>query len=1078
VEISRVPDRPDASRRQLTVLCCDLVDASRLANQFDPEDFRDLIQAYQAACTAVIQHYEGAMVQDHGTGFVAYFGYPVAQEDATSRAVHTGLDIVAALGTLNNRLACAKGIRLQVHLGIHTGLVVVGEHDTEGRHIQLAFGNTPHVASQIQALAAPDTVVISATAARLVQGLFVCREVVIPVDQESVIPEPVMQVLGASDAQSRFEVARQRGLRPLVGREQELELMLKLWEQSRQGHGQGLLLCGEAGIGKSRLLEALRQQVESQTHNCKVFRCVASAQQSALHPVIVYLQQHFQWCCDEPPATQLTALEKMLQACDMPLPEHIPLFAMLLSIPLDASYARITVSPEQQRRKLLESVVTWLLQEAERQPGLVIWEDVHWADPSTLALLSLCLDQLPRAPFFTLCTYRPTFQPPWSSRSYLTSLMLNGLNCDQVTQMVAYATGGKPLPAEVLQEVIAKSDGVPLYVEEILKMMLESGLVCEAGEQYIRRGPMPATAIPETLHDLLMARLDHLGAAREVAQLGAMLGREFPYELLRAVAPLEESVLQQRLEQLVAAEFLYQRGLPPRASYVFKHVLIQDAAYQSLLKSARRQYHSRIARVLSEQFPEMCNTQPELLAHHYTQAGHFMQAIPYWQQAGQYASQRSAYMEAINHLTQGLALIETLPASSARLQQELSLCITLGPVLMSLKGYGAPEVQAVYARARELCHQLEDNPQHFPVLWGLYSFYLVRAAYPTAHALAQQCLLMAQHADDPVLLLQAHLALGETLFWLGEVDSARTHLEHSLRLYDTQQHRPHAFLYGNNPAVVCHTYSALALWWRGYADQALAVMHNAVRLAQELAHPPSLAWALVCLALLHSLRREAQAVQAQAEAVMALSSREGFPFWSAVGTILQGWARVEQGRDAEGRLLMQQGLDAYQSTGAELGRPYFLALLAGACGKAAETEAGLQLLAEARLASERSGERISVPELYRLTGDLLSIPRTTTPEAKPDKQREGDAAAWVQQAFDMAHHQGAQLWKLRAAMSLSRLWQQQGKGDQARYLLAEVYDGLTEGFDTADLQDCKALLEALRACCEAARLSQLGHGGS
>jgi predicted ATPase len=824
-------------------------------------------------------------------------------------------------------------------------------------------------------------------------------------------------------------------------------------------------LCGEAGIGKSRLLEALRQRMEGQTHNCKIFLCVASAQQSALHPVIVYLQQRFQWRHDEPPALQLAVIEQMLQACDMPLQEHLPLFATLLSIPLDASYARLTLAPEQQRRKLLESVITWLLREAEGQPGLVIWEDVHWADPSTLALLSLFLDQLPRAPFFTLCTYRPTFQPPWSARSYLTPLMLNGLNRDQVTQMVTYATAGQPLPPEVLQEVIVKSDGVPLYVEELLQMMLESEWVGESGGHYTRR-PMPATTIPETLHDLLMARLDRLGAAREVAQLGAMLGREFSYELLRAVVPLEEATLQQHLEQLVAAEFLFQRGLPPQASYVFKHVLIQDTAYQSLLKRTRRQYHSRIACVLREQFPDTCHAQPELLAHHYMQAGNSLQAIPYWQQAGQCASERSAYMEAITHLTQGLALIETLPDSSERLQHELSLRTTLGPVLMSLKGYGAPEVQDVYARARQLCHQLEDHPQYFPVLWGLYSFYLVRAEYPTAHELAQQCLHIAQHADDPVLLLHAHLALGETLFWLGEVDAARVHFTHSLRLYDTQQHRPHAFLYGNNPAVVCQTYTALALWWRGDVDQALPVMHRAVCLAQELAHSPSLAWACVCLALLHSLRREARAVQAQAEAVIALSTREGFPFWAAVGTILHGWAQVEQGRDVEGMLLMQQGLEAYEATGAELGRPYFLVLLADAYGQAGETEAGLQLLAAARLASERSGEQIAAPEVYRLTGELLSRQSPTLPQAKPAKQPEADAAAYIQRALDMAVQQGAQLWRLRAAMSLSRLWQQQGKEDQVTTLLADVYTEFTEGFDTADLQECKALLAALRPHCE------------
>jgi predicted ATPase/class 3 adenylate cyclase len=1060
------PER-DALRRQLTVVCCDLVEASQLARQLPPEDFRDVIQAYQAMCTDIIQRFEGSIARDYGVEMMLHFGSPLAQEDASCRAIHTALAIVEALGLLNQRLQLMPPHRLSVRLGIHTGMAVVEEPSEGGSRTQLAFGETPYVARELQALAEPDTVVISAATARLVHGLFVCRDLEATPNSDGPRSQGLVQVLRASEAQSRFEVAQRQGLRPLVGREQELGQLWQCWEKIRHGRGYSVLICGEAGIGKSRLVEALREQVEhaeaasEAAPTWRVFRCGSSTQQSTFHPVIVHLQQCLQWRRYDSPAIKLATLEEMLQSSALPLAEAVPLFAALLSVPLDGRYEPLALAPERQRQKTLEAIMTWLLQESARCPSLIVWEDLHWADPSTLELISLLIDQIPMAPVLILLTCRPTFQPSWSPRSYVVPLMLNRLEPDQVGQMVANELAGYRLSAEVLQEIITKSDGIPLFVEELLMRLTSSGLIhSESAPTVLPEGDLPL-AIPSTLHDLLMTRLDPLNPGREMAQLGAMLGREFDYEVLLAVTKHDEPTVRQGLAQLVDAELLYQRGLPPRASYLFKHALIQDVAYQSLLDSARLQHHRQIAQTLEEQFPDVRETQPELLAHHYTAGECAAQAVYYWLQAGQYARERSAYAEAINHLTRGLTLLETLPTSHERVQHELALQLTLGPVFMTMKGYGAPEVKRVYARARELCRQVGDHSRYFSALWGLYSFYLVRAEYPTAYEFAQQLHTIAQHEDDSEHRLRAHLALGETLFWRGEMEAAQPNFEQSLHLYNDHQTRPSTVLYEQDPAVLCRTYSALAMWWGGQADQALQAMQAATLHARQLAHPPSLAWVLLCLTLLHSLRREAAAVQAGAVEVITLAAEAGFPFWVAVGTILSGWARAEQGEPEEGIQLIRQGLDAYQAIGAELGRPYFLALLAEAYGKIGAVDAGLEILAQALEASTSSGEGISWPELYRLRGELLLTQNDLTPRNTGDRPLVREAEASLCQAAEIAARQGAKSWQLRAVLSLSRLWRLQGKSDLARRQLADVYNGFTEGFDTADLKDAKTLLDAL-----------------
>jgi predicted ATPase len=651
-----------------------------------------------------------------------------------------------------------------------------------------------------------------------------------------------------------------------------------------------------------------------------------------------------------------------------------------------------------------------------------------------------------------MLTFRPDFSPPWAGRSHVTQVTLNRLPRRQAAELTSRVAQGKTLPAEVVEQVVAKTDGVPLFVEELTKMVLESGLLQAREARYELIGPLPPLAIPTTLHDSLMARLDRLAAVKGLAQLGATLGREFAYDLLQAVSLWGEETLRRGLQQLVAAEFLYQQGVPPQATYVFKHALIQEAAYQSLLKSTRQQYHQRIAQVVEARFPAICETQPELLAHHYTEAGLAAQAIPYWQRAGQHAIERSANVEAISHLTKGLELLTTLSDTAERTQHELTLQTALGGSLMTITGFAAPEVERVYTRARALCRQVGETPQLFPVLWGLWLFYEVRGELQTARELAGQLLSLAQRQQDPAPLLHAYRAMGQTVFWQGELARARAYLEQGIVLYDPRRHRSLAFHYSQDAGVGLRTFVAHVLWYLGYSDQAAARMQEALALARELSHPFSLAHALDHAAWLHQYRRERRLVLEQAEADIALCREQGFAFFLAHGTIMHGWALAAQGRRAEGMTQMHQGMTVLRTIGVGVLLPRDHTLLAEAYGESGQAEEGLRLLAEALATTHQQGSHLWEPELYRVKGELLL--RQLVPDAQ-------EAESCFRQALTVARRQEAKSLELRAAMSLSRLWQQQGRRDEARELLAPIYGWFTEGFDTADLRDAKALLEEL-----------------
>jgi predicted ATPase len=954
------------------------------------------------------------------------------------------------------RLGQEWGVELAIRLGCHTGLVVVGEVGGGTRQEQLALGETPNLAARLQGLAAPNTLVISATTVPLLGGFFACQSLGTPLLKGFAQSLEVYQVLYESTARSRLEAVGSAGLTPLVGREQEAALLRERWAQVKDGLGQVVLLSGEAGIGKSRLVQMLKEQVATEPQAWLTpCQCSPYHQNTALYPMIDLLERvALRFEQEESPPQKLSKLEGFLVQYGLPLAETMPLFAALLSLPLIADYAPLPLSPEQQKQRTLHALLTIMLRIAAQQPMLLVMEDLHWVDPSTLELLTLLVDQGPTARILALFTLRPDFSPPWIGRSHLTQVTLHRLTPQQAAEMLRQITHGKTLPPEVVEQIVAKTDGVPLFVEELTKMVLESGLLQEREERYELTGPLPPLAIPATLHDSLMARLDRLAMVKGLAQLGATLGREFSYALLQAVSPWDEATVQRGLHQLVAAEFLYQRGLPPQATYLFKHALIQDAAYQSLLRSTRQRHHQHIAQMLEARFPDICETQPELLAHHYTEAGLGAQAIPYWQQAGQRAGQRSAHAEAIAHLNKGLELLQSLPDTPERARQELGLQVALGPALMVAKGWGAPEVEHVYARARALSQQVGESPELFPVLWGLWRFYLVRAEYETARELGEQCLSLAQRVQDSALLLLARLALGGTMYLVGELPPARAHLEQGLALYAPQQHRALAFHYGLDLGVWCLSYVAWPLGLLGYPDQALARIHEALTLARELSHPISLAAALYYAALLHYLRREGPAAQACAEAAIALSNEQGFPLYLALGTNVRGWALSIQGRVEEGMAQMRQGRAALQAMGAKLWWPAYLAWLAEAYDGMGQATEGLTVLTEALTIAHNTGERFWEAELHRLKGALLLT---------LSAEQYAEAETCFHQALDIARRQQAKSLELRAAVSLSRLWQQQGKQQEAHDLLAPLYGWFTEGFDTVDLQEAKALRNALEA---------------
>ena len=1069
------PPAPDplpapTGRRQLTVMFCDIVESMALAGQLDPEEWRDIVRTYQETCAGVIQRFGGYIAQYLGDGILVYFGYPIAHEDAAVRAVKTGLGILAELHQMNSQLRQAERLqsprqgikdapRIRLRIGIHTGQVVVGDMGVGERHEQLALGETPNIAARLQAIAKADTVVMSAAVYRLVEGFFACHTLGPHGLKGKTTPISVYQVIAEAGAQSRFEVALEAGLPPLVGRAEELAFLRQRWETAKVREGQVVLLGGEPGIGKSRLVQELKEQVAKAGEARREFRCSSYARNTAFYSVVDHLQGWLQFQGDEPEDEKFRRLETALEGYRHLPQESVALFASLLSLALPDRYAPLKLSPERQRQKTQEALVAWLAEESEERPLLIVWEDLHWVDPSTLDLVQILIERAAALHLFVLLVFRSSeFTPPWPPRPPVHLLTLSRLERRPVEDLIAHVAHGQRLPQHLVEHIAAQTDGVPLFVEELTRTVIEAGLPEDGAEE-------TPSAIPATLQDSLMARLDQLSrTAREVAQIGAVLGRAFSYALIRAVWPADEQRLARGLAQLVEAELVFQKGLLPQARWVFKHALLQDTAYQSLLKSKRQQIHHHVAAVLVKQFPDIRHHQPELVAQHYTEAGLLDQAIGFWQYAGEQAVQRSAHREGIGHFLKGLALLGALPETPDRTQRELTIQTRLGPSLMATRGYAAPEVERAYARAQELCQQLGETPQSFQVLRGLWVVHEMRAELRTARKLGEQLLALAQHLNDPDLLIEVHRALGNTLLWIGEFAHAREHLQKALALHNPEQHTALAFQYGTDPRTVCLLYETLALWVLGYPEQALRKSREALARAEAGArqHSLSLAAALNWTGLLHQLRGEAELTSERAAAGIALAQQCGFPDWEMIGTIFREWAAAAQSPDEASVAQLQKVIVAWCATGAELLRPYFLGLLAEQYGKLGRIEKGLALLDEALAVVNTSTERFSEAELYRLRGELLLVRDANRLSAQTSTPRlNSEAESCFQKALFVARQQGAKSWELRAATSLAQQWFKQGKRESARRVLTETADWFTEGRETRDFQAAQALLAEL-----------------
>jgi class 3 adenylate cyclase/predicted ATPase len=1042
--------RSAAERRQLTVMFCDLVGSTALAARLDPEDLRAVISGYQQTCNEIIRRYEGHVAKFMGDGVLAYFGYPQAHEDDAERAVRAGLDLSKAIG----QLTTDDGEALSVRAGIATGQVVVGDLIGEGAAQEEAvIGETPNLAARLQALAAPGSVVISRRTRRLVGGLFELADLGPRRLKGFAEPLTAFRVEGEGRAEGRFEALHGEHLTPLIGREHELGILLERWAWAKDGDGQVVLLSGEPGIGKSRLIRALRERLRDEPYTPLGHYCSPYHTNSALHPVIGLLERAARLDRDDPPEAQLVRLEAMLARSSERLDEVVPLLAALLGVPTGTRYPALTLAPEVLKRRTLQVLVDQMAALAAQQPVLALYEDVHWIDPSTLELLGLVTERIRQSSVLALITFRPEFQPSWPGQPHMTTLAMSRLGRRQGADLVARVTGDKPLPSEVVQQIVARTDGIPLFVEELTKTVLESGLLVDAGDRWELSGPLPSLAIPTTLHDSLIARLDRLAPVKEVAQIGAVIGREFSHELVAAVADRSGADLDAALDQLVASELVFRRGTPPEATYSFKHALVQDAAYQSLLKSKRQELHARIAQALEQHLPEAGEIGPEVLAQHLTDAGLAKRAIPYWRRAGELAAGRSANLEAIAHLSKGLELVETLPDAPEQLDEELALQLAIGGPLIATKGIATPEVEQTYGRASALCEQLDRATELFPVLRGLWNCYFVRGELQRAYDLAVRLVALAEEQGAPLRRALARRALGTSLFYFGRFAEAASELNQGIAIDDAVaawEDPAHLLLYTERAAVVSRLYSAWALWFLGFPDRALNMMEAGLALSQRLSHAYSLAFAQNYTALLHGFRREFAAAHRRAEATVDLGREHRLPQWLAQTNMCQGFALAGLGQSAEGIAQLRAGLAAWKATGSRVLGTQWLGYLADADLRAGEFDDALAALDQAAEIGAATGECHYQAELYRLRGGVLA--------------KTGDDAGAVScfhQALDTARGQQAKSLELRTATSLARLCAEQGRRREAHDLLAPVYDWFTEGFDTADLKDAKALLDQL-----------------
>jgi DNA-binding winged helix-turn-helix (wHTH) protein/predicted ATPase len=1047
-EVTDLVTHSEAERRQITAMSCEAIGLTARADGIGLDDLADAIGAFQHCVSEIVGRHGGFIASRLGNTVLVLFGYPTAHEHDAEQTIRAGLELCAAVRTLRPD----ADVPMRCRVGIATGMVIIGDLVAvgEGRDHGIV-GDAPDLAARLQVSAQPDTVTIEPTTWRLIGNLFDCHDLGALDTNSDTEPTRRWQVLGESVVESRFEALRGSKLTPLVGRDEEIDLLLRRWARAKAGDGQIMLVSGEAGVGKSRITAAFEERLRAEPHLRLRYFCSPYHQDSALFPIIDRLGRAAGFAPDDPPAAKLEKL-RVLLARTAPPDEDVALLADLMSLPASARHPLPNLSPQRKKERTLEALIRQLEGLAREKPVVTVWEDAHWLDPTSQELLDLTVEHVRRLPVLLIVTFRPEFQPPWAGQPQVSMLALNRLDRRDCTALIAQIAGSKTLPDEVVFQIADRTDGVPLFVEELTKSVLERGLLREENDHYVLDRPLEPLAIPATLHASLLARLDRLGSARRVAQIGAAIGRQFSYGLARTVSRLPEDELQAALRQLVASELVFQRGMPPDAVYSFKHALVQDAAHGSLLRNARQQLHAQIAGALEAHSPEIIESQPELLAQHYAEAGLVEKAVTFWGKAGHRSVARSAMAEAAAQFKKGLDQLTLVPDIPEHRQKELEFSSALGAVLNVVKGSAAPETGQAYARARELWEQLGSPVEFIQVPCGQSRYHAHRGELDVALRLDQDLLRLSRRRNDSAGLVMGHYSSGRNLMWVGSFVSSRSHLETVLALYDPNSHHSLLRQTGIHPQLAAQAALGVVLFCLGFPDQALAQSKKAIAGARKLPHPPTLAMSLGMEALLLSIIGDDIGLEQRADDLVAVATDQGFPFYRATAAIFRGWVKANNTDVTGGLSLLRAGSSAYCATGATAWMPWYIALLAGAYEIAGQIEEGAARLDQALQLVEKTGERWFAAELDRQRGRLLL--RQGHPEA---------AEKLYRKALGIAREQEAKLWELRAAASLARLWRDQGRRAAARDLLAPVYGWFTEGLATPDLKEAGALLDELDA---------------
>ena len=1038
-----------AERRQVTVMFSDLVGSTALSARMDPEDLREVISAYQKCVAETVRRFDGFVAKYMGDGVLVYFGYPQAHEDDAAQAVRAGLELIGAVSSLKHDAP------LQTRVGIATGLVVVGDLIGSGEAQERGIvGETPNLAARLQGIAEPNMVVIADGTRRLLGNLFELEDLGAKDLKGIAGPMRVFAALRASSAEGHFEALHTTGLTALVGREEELELLLRRWSKAKTGEGQVVLLSGEGGIGKSRLTAALLEHLATEPHTRLRYFCSPHHRDSALYPAITQLERAAGFRRDDTAEQRLDKLKAVLSQGTNDLREVVPLIADLLSISTGDGYPPIDLKPQKRKERTLAALISQVEGLSAKEPVLMVFEDVHWSDATTRESLDLLIDGVPRLRVLVIITFRPEFTPSWVGRPHVTLLALNRLPPRQRAVMIAQVTGGKALPKEITDQIIDRTDGVPLFIEELTKSVVDSGGVIEAGDRYAVTGS--ALAIPTTLQASLLARLDRLASAREVAQIGAALGRSFSHELISAVANIPQPQLDDALEELVRAELIFRRGTPPEAEYTFKHALVQDAAYATLLHSRRRELHARVADTLERaRVVDRAAVRPEILAYHLAQTPATERAVAYLREAAQVAAERWANAEAVQHLSRARELSSKLDDGQAKRKLELAILLELGPMLQKVEGFLSASVEEVYTLARSLCAEGDNAGQRFAASWGLWSVAQFQSRLDRARQLAEELIGLGEASQDPGLLLQAHHSAWTTLFGLGDDCTALRHAEEGINLYDIHEHRTHSSRYGgHDPGVCARMVGGLAAWFAGFPDRAGVLSAEAIGLGRTLGDPFSYAMALSFGSSVALMRREPEIVEERCAAMQRLldDHQLGLGHFGSIVKINRGWAAAVTGRPDKGCELAKEGLSETRRSG--FARFSFqLGIMAEVLHLTGDFPAALDVIEEAIQVAEETGERRWLPRLLHDKAHSLMAATGGVSAAE-------DA---LKNSVFVARQQQARSAELRAATSLARLWRDQGKREEARDLLAPVYGWFTEGFDTLDLKEAKALLDELRA---------------